>query len=187
MSRALDPNVSNVQVDALALAHNGSIWEAEFRTRRFPRLTGVAASDVPMLQVRLEFALQDAKPVIHGTLHGGMELICQRCMGRMQQSIEETFDLMLVDSEAQFESVPESHEPWLVDSALTDLAELIEEQLLLAMPLIAKHGDERDCVTIAPVAATKQSERRVAPEQKPQDATPSTQRPFANLRDLLRK
>lgn len=186
MSRALDPNVSNVQVDALALAHGGAVWEAEFTTRRFPRLAGVAVSDVPQIRVRLQFGLMAGKPVVHGMLRGTMELICQRCMAPMQQPIDETFDLLLVESEAQFDSVPESHEPWLVDSALTDLAELVEEQLLLSIPIIAKHADESGCETLAapPQASRK---RRVASEKPASDEATHTQRPFANLRDMLPK
>lgn len=187
MSRVLDPNVSNVQVDALALAHGGSAWQGEFRTRRFPRLIGVAASDVPSVQVRLQFALLDGKPIIHGTMQGTMELICQRCMGRMQHEIDERFDLMLVESESQFDAVPESHEPWLTDSALTDVIELVEEQLLLALPLLAKHADESECVAVAAKPKPAKQQQRAPAATEPDSEAPSAQRPFANLRDLLRK
>jgi len=187
MSRALDPNVSNVQVDALALAHNGTVWEAEFRTRRFPRLTGVAASDIPTVQVRFEFGLLDDKPVIHGVMRGEVELICQRCMQRMQQPIDEGFDLMLVNSEAQFDSVPETHEPWLMESALIEVTDLVEEQLLLALPLIAKHEDEAECITVAPDMMLEEASLQEAPNEDSEDEAQKTQRPFANLRDLMRK
>jgi len=198
MPRAPDPNVSaTIQVDALALANSGPmdngaaegrVWEAEFRTRHFPRLSGVAASDVPTVAVRLEFSLLDGKPVVHGQIRGSLELNCQRCLGRMLQRIDESFDLMLTDSEAQLDLVPTSYEGWLTHSGRLDVVELVEEQLLLAIPLIAKHEDTRDCavdcVVAAPEQANQQSSPVVALDKK---AALDTQRPFANLRDILRK
>lgn len=194
MPHPQDPNAATttVEVDALALAHGAppegkKVWEVEFRTRRFPRLNGIAASDVPTVAVRLVFSLLDGKPVVHGVIRGSVELLCQRCLQHMQHGIEESFDLMLVDDEVQLDLAPESYEAWLTNAGRLDVAALVEEQLLLAMPLIAKHEDDSECIAVASAPTNKPLGRRVEREQQPQAAATDTQRPFANLRDLLSK
>jgi uncharacterized metal-binding protein YceD (DUF177 family) len=67
-----------------------------------------------------------------------------------------------------------------------NVLELVEEQLLLALPLIAKHADERDCVQVSEVAIDKAQPAVTVPISDA-DSRIDVQRPFGNLRDLLRK
>lgn len=198
-----DPNalatntlVTSIDIDAVALAHGAAsdgrtegrgVWEAEFHTRRFPRLTGIAMSDVPDIGVRLEFALSDGKPAVQGVLRGTVEMLCQRCLRNMRYQIDESFDLVLVNNEAELDRLPESQDAWLMNSGRLDVTDLVEEQLLLAMPLIAKHSDESECVAAVSTPTTKQFGRRVEAVRQAPTAAPDRQLPFANLRDLLRK
>ncbi|MGC3982260.1 MAG: YceD family protein [Steroidobacteraceae bacterium] len=171
-------------VDATVLAHGGLTWEHEFSDTRFERLTDVAVSNKPAVAVELQFDTLDKRPVIHGELQGKVELICQRCLTSMQYPVHESFDLMLIDSEAELALVPESHEPWIANASRLDAFDLVEEQLLLALPLIAKHEDERECASnIAASSAMDDAVEQHAAEH----ASAEVQRPFGNLRDLLRK
>ncbi len=177
-------------VDATVLAHGGLTWEREFSGVRFERLVDVVVSATPGGSIRLKFGVQDQRPVVHGELRATVELICQRCMGVMQQPVLETFELMLVATEAELALVPESYEPWIVNASRLNVLELIEEQLLLALPLIARHPDEQSCVQVAPQLGLLLSESPV----KSRATAPATsgegdeaQRPFSQLRDLLRK
>ena len=186
-----EPNAQPAQfvVDAMVLAHGGLTWEREFNDRRFERLVDVALSATPSVTSKLKFAMLDRRPVIHGEIRALIELVCQRCMGNMQYPVVESFDLMLVETEAELALVPESHEPWMATVARLDLLELVEEQLLLALPLIAKHLDEAECVIS--VGSAKSSGKRTPPVSEPvvgeAVSNPEVQRPFGNLRDLLGK
>jgi uncharacterized protein len=176
-------------VDAMVMAHSGLTWEREFNDRRFQRLVGVALSATPSVAIKLKFAMLDRRPVIHGEIRALIELVCQRCMGNMQYPVVESIDLMLVETEAELALVPESHEPWMATVARLDMLELVEEQLLLALPLIAKHLDEAECVTA--VGSATSSGKRTAPlalsDGGAAVSNPEVQRPFGNLRDLLGK
>ena len=167
-------------IDAQVLAHSGLVWEYTFNDRRFPRLHDMALSDTPVMVARLQFAILAAKPVIHGQVHGTVEVVCQRCMQPMQQRVDERFDLMVIDSEAELEQVPESLEAWIVNASRLDAAALIEEQVLLALPLIAKHDEGQPCVAVMSAV----NEPRVVAAQT---LAVDSQRPFANLRELLSK
>ena len=63
----------------------------------------------------------------------------------------------------------------IAEAARFDLRWLAEEQALLAMPLVPLHA-EGECDEIA-----------APPPRREQDASPGSQKPFQNLRDLLEK
>jgi uncharacterized protein len=180
---------SPMVLDALVMAHGGLTWEHEFSDTRFERLANVAVSNQPRVKIKLRFAQLDKRPTIHGEMQAEVELICQRCMGDMQYPLQESFDLMLIESEAELAVVPDSHEAWIANALHLNVLELVEEQLLLAMPLIPKHVDERDCLPIAAEAAVGESrpEKQSGTSLSDVDDRSDVRRPFGNLRDLLRK
>lgn len=180
------PTPSTV-LDAEVLAHGGLTWEGEFNGTRFARLQGVALSETPRVRVQLSFALLDQRPVVHGKLLTEFELVCQRCLGAMRYPVSEQFELMLISSNTELERVPELYEPWISNVQRLNVYELVEEQLLLALPLIAKHATEQACVQVAPDVFVDSSAVAVETEVPQSQQSDAVQRPFGNLRDLLRK
>jgi uncharacterized metal-binding protein YceD (DUF177 family) len=81
------------------------------------------------------------------------------------------FRLLIGDDEADEVAESGGFEPVVADPARLDVRWLAEEQTLLNVPLVAKHADEQ-CA--AQLVEQDKSEKPVG------------QRPFANLRDLLR-
>jgi uncharacterized protein len=184
----LDAPATLFVVDATVLAHGGLSWERDFSETHFARLGDVAVSDQPAVSIKLKFAMFEQRPVIHGELQVAVELICQRCMAAMLYPLRETFELMVIESEDELGLVPESYEPWITNAARLDVLALVEEQLLLALPLIAKHADERDCVQVESISAVlQQSGESDAHGTARAVANKEVQRPFGNLRDLLVK
>ena len=153
-------------VDAEVLAHGQLGWEGEFNGTRFTRLQDVALSDTPRVAVKLAFVMLDRRPVVHGTLSTEVE----------------------IGSNSELDQVPEPYEPWLSNVQRMNVFDLIEEQLLLALPLIAKHEDEEECVRIAPgLLSNEPADEAVERQQEAESQSDAVQRPFGNLRDLLRK
>jgi uncharacterized metal-binding protein YceD (DUF177 family) len=75
------------------------------------------------------------------------------------------------------DEVAGGYEPFIGDAESLSLSALIEEQVLLALPLVPRHEEAALCRKSA-------SGKRVAKAQA--EARPDdVQRPFANLRDLL--
>ena len=169
------PAVSNdLIVDADVCARAGSSIERQFSVAELPRLKDAGVLDGSRLDVRLRFSMFDERPAIDGTLGGTMNLSCQRCMQPVAVSIEERFQVILVQQESADE--PGGYEPVVADPARLDVRWLAEEQALLALPLVPLHA----------VGACDE-----ASPQPPEDgagcASPASQKPFQNLRDLLEK
>ena len=74
------------------------------------------------------------------------------------------------------EEVPGGFEPVLGDAERLSVTELVEEQMLLGMPLVPMHEDD-DGSSIAEPVTTVEPDSTVEEKQKP----------FANLRELLDK
>lgn len=176
------PATNNARyLDAAELARTESVWESEYSSTHFPRLQDIAVSDVPQLLARLRFAQWSGHAAVHGQMTGSVELVCQRCMRAMCYPFDESFDLVMIEAGEESLETPDSYEIVCLDPTRLDVQWLLEEQLLLALPLIPKHEDEAECVISADSGAEPNSE----PVEGP--VATDRQRPFQNLRDLLRK
>ena len=84
---------------------------------------------------------------IAGTLQTQVELVCQRCLGLLSWPLDVGVSLGLVHSEAEAERLPDKYEPLLAPEGVLCVADLVEDELLLALPQIPHHTDVRDCET----------------------------------------
>ena len=78
----------------------------------------------------------------------------------------------LVATPAEAERVPDTLETVLAPEYRISIRDLVEEELLLALPLVPRHEDDWLC-------------RRHAPRHSPR--TEKTQRPFGQLSELLKR
>lgn len=77
---------------------------------------------------------------LHLTITTQMHLVCQRCLGlaAILVQVERDFRFVATEALAQ-EQDDEADEDLLVLSRDFDLAELIEDEILLALPLVPRH------------------------------------------------
>ena len=164
-------------LDADACARAASTIERRFPVAELSRVmaagafldeTGGGAS----IDARLKFSALDARPVIDGTLAGAVSMTCQRCMRALPVAIEDEFKVIVVPEERADE--PSGYEPVVADAARLDVRWLIEDQVLLALPLVPMHEPGQCAPADAPVRVDEE------PESK-------RQKPFENLRDMLRQ
>ena len=104
------------------------------------------------------------QPSLHLRINSELPVICQRCLDEMLVKLDLKFDYLLSDSSVN--AVDESDElDWLEINSEMDVRELIEDELLLAMP-------------IAPVHATSCTELSMQSGEKPN--------PFAVLKGKIK-
>ena len=86
--------------------------------------------------------------------------------------------------------MPEDVEPVWVESRKVDLREVVEEELLLALPLVPMHAaDDDECGAAAEAAGTAgtPAEAMRADDTGDGDVEQVTQKPFAELAELLKR
>jgi len=121
---------------------------------------------------RAHFTREQGWAVAQIAMTGVATLECQRCMQRMQFALDSQVRVALVGSEADTERVPEDLEPVLAPGGRISIGELIAEELLLSLPIVALHEEEQSCAA-APADTTA--------------GAPETHRPFAQLDELLKR
>ncbi len=167
------------------LAASGQIIEFQCKIRELPRLAAIVEADLGILDNdavpprwadavasgRLEFGYADAQgglqphgrwPALRGSVTATIDAVCQRCLEPMRLPLAAELRLLFASAPAD----NEEYELWELDEDTLLPLDLVEEALLMALPLAARHEDDADCRE--PAAA----------DEEPGEMT----RPFANLK-----
>ncbi len=83
-----------------------------------------------------------ALPAVEGRTAVVLPLACDRCLGLLQQAVTAEFEYVFAETEAEAESL-DGYDAWVADERGIRPLDLIEEELLLALPLARTHG--ADC------------------------------------------
>lgn len=158
-------------LDALGLARSAARIEREFEIAGFARLSDRLAEPSGRAKARAGFGLEGSWPVVQLAVEADVALVCQRCLRPMGRKIES--ESRLVFAEEGVPELPEGYEPVGGDPRKLDLAALVEDELLLALPIIPQHGEGEAC----------DLPRGGADEEA---AAGEMRRPFAGLKDLLK-
>ena len=161
-------------LDALGLARSAARVERNFEVAAFARLRDRLAEPTGTVTVRAEFGMHAHWPVARLDVEADVVLTCQRCLGPMRRSLAS--ESQLVFAEAGADELPDGFEAVDGDPRKLDLASLVEDELLLAVPIIPQHDAGEACL-LPDAAAGKDEEDAAAPEMR---------RPFADLKDLLK-
>ena len=122
------------------LARNGAQFKGELAIRDCPRLREIVLDDAGFIEVMLDIGQEEYGPkYIRGKLQAELKLCCQRCGKLLCYDIKAEPNLIPVSTDAEAAHVKDGYEPWLVSDQSFPLVELVEEELLLGLPLIAKH------------------------------------------------
>jgi len=97
-------------------------------------------SDERKVTVSFEFVRNEFDiPMLEGHLQTSLELECQRCLKPLQTPMELDFRLLI---DASDEIVRQSSLDTLYsDDGYIDITEVVEDELILAVPLVAMHED----------------------------------------------
>ena len=132
-------------VDARKIFAQQALIKGTIPVSRLPRFCELVTAPQGDVKVTIKFDLDESnRRIIEGVLDTQAQVICQRCLEPMQIALHDEFRLAVVDSESQSESLPKSLDPWICEDIKLVLAEVIEEQLILCMPIVSYH--ENKCI-----------------------------------------
>ena len=143
----------------------------------FKRLREVTLSDVGEASVQLAFH-RDARgvPNLRGVITAVVEQTCQRCMNSVAVSLEANVNVFLLSDEAYADKLSEDDNYVVFDDDRLDLPGLIEDELIMSLPLVARHEDcqPQAALTVLPEAddepmPKKENPFRVLAGLKPSD------------------
>ena len=127
-------------VDPWRAVDTGAAYAGSLPLSRFPRLRDSLWSSGGEAAFRLRFSRDsEHRGVVHGEVRARLQLVCQRCMEPLNRDVDASFELALVRGLDEARGLPERYDPLMVSAEPIRPAELIEDELLLALPQIPMH------------------------------------------------
>lgn len=108
------------------------------------RLAAAVVKVHDSIEVKLHFYLNDdGKAVVVGEASVDVSMVCQRCLEGVAQNLRADIHLALVLNDEQSRGLPKLFDPWLIESddGSANLHAMVEDELLLALPMVALHRE----------------------------------------------
>jgi uncharacterized protein len=141
---------------------------------RLARLGQAIRGGDPSVEVDLRFLRDEEKrALVTGRITADLQLQCQRCLEPLRFPVELDLRLAVVETDAEARLLPDDVDPLLVEGGSLSLADLVEDELILALPQVPMHG-----LDVCPAADMAAGETASAEERES---------PFVALTELKRR
>ncbi|WP_067521007.1 YceD family protein [Endozoicomonas ascidiicola] len=129
--------------DPRKLARQELQFEGTLALNKFEQLVASLADDQGEVKISLHFYMsEDHRVVLQGHVEANLKLICQRCLDIAELPVRVDLNLMGVLTDEQAKMLPEEFEPLMLQEEPMELIPLLEEELLLSLPIVAYHPPE---------------------------------------------
>ena len=137
-------------IDPYRYAEQALRLSGEAKLTDMHRLESMIGSQEDKASVELHFGVDEQGiSFLKGHLQTRLYLQCQRCLNPYHYEIIVDFVLGMVHTDDEAKQLPECYEPVLVKESHVALRELVEDEIILNLPLIPKH-DSKDCKVAIP-------------------------------------
>lgn len=138
-------------IDPQRYAEQGLSLTGILKIADMARLSANLANNEAIVAVKLQFGVDEQKiTYLNGHIDTKLALRCQRCMEPLVYEIMSDFSLGVVTTLDEANSLPELYEPAMATEGNLALRELIEDEIILNLPIIPKHEPE-DCKVKLPL------------------------------------
>jgi uncharacterized protein len=142
-----------------------------------PRLSAVLADSGGRAAARFLFTRAAGLPArLTGHVEAVLRVQCQRCLEPMDLPVSHAIDARLVSEGTEAEAIPDHEDAVWVEARGLSLHTLVEDELLLSLPVVALHGRGSTC---AEAALREFAQADVIRAQREDDSNP-----FAILQTL---
>jgi hypothetical protein len=170
------------------LAERGQVFEFKGEIKDFRRLIEIIQADLDAVSgrlqprewrtapvdIRLGFNWADARqeiPVLEGEISTDIAAVCQRCLEPFDLPLKTTLKMLLLKAD-DAKSQQGEFEIWEVEGDTIRPLDIIEEALIMALPLSVVHQSRDECGPLADNVTDEKIE---------------TVRPFSDLRAQMNK
>ena len=130
------------QLDLRGLAARGVHIESTVSAKDLPRLADSGIAIVESGLAAFDFWRdEEARYVVAVSVEATVVMQCQRCLSDMEVSLKCTSLMACVWTDEEAVALPAIYEPLLVKNA-ADLSDIVEEEILLAIPVSPIHETE---------------------------------------------
>jgi uncharacterized protein len=142
------------KLDVFELARNSQVLSGSVGMQELPRMLTEIPEDAPERDQRFAWRAEgsmqsefgaggvlEGQPFLRLMVQGGAWLTCQRCLAPCLQPFDIDVLLRIAANDEEADALPldDDGPEVIVGSRQFDLFELVEEELLLALPLVPRH------------------------------------------------
>lgn len=156
------------RLDARRLADDNEELKGSVDGQKLQRIVEAVESIQTAVGYHMVFG-RDAEGVrnVTGKCSVRVDMTCQRCLESVALDVEGNFCVGLVYSDEEARHLPKRFEPALMDqNGNIDPLEILEDELLLALPMFANHADG-ECTLKQPDAVTEEIESDSSGKENP--------------------
>lgn len=157
-------------LDAEQLADRRSDIDFSIPLPALPRIAPLLARAEGGARGKASFAREQSLAVVDLMVEAQLTLTCQRCMRPMPWPVASRARIALVGDVDAADAVAPEFETVIAPGGRITVGELVEEELLLALPVVALHARPDSCGVLL--------------DDEPEE---ETQKPFAGLAELLKR
>lgn len=172
------------------LAESSQVVEISSKIGDFEQLAEIAGANLAALDAdripqnwrdrdirgELRFGFVDAQgrvPALEGHLAASLDAVCQRCLEPFVLPLQTELRLIFGGEQAGQQD-GEVYEVWELDDQRLDLAELVQEALIMTIPFVTMHEEDASCSATAVASETSEEQEKMT-------------LPFANLKKQMQQ
>lgn len=166
-----------IQIDPIQLADQSRTLKGDFALFEMERLKEmICNSEEGVASIELKFGRDQQRILyIKGVIQTTLSLLCQRCNKPMQKTLVIDVNLAIVNTNEEADKLPETYEPIILTEETISLVSMVEEEILLSIPIVPKHSAAECGVKSAELI------------EKVVDKKKDKSNPFTVLKKLLRE
>lgn len=161
-------------IEPLHLADKRGELKGQIPISSLQRIADMLFDDAGLVTVELFFGREGRLAKVEGRISAVLQLKCQSCLQAVEWSVDSVVKLGIVGSIDQANRLPDDYEPLLVEQDTIPLRNVIEDELLLSLPVYPKH--QHSCFV-----SHSDSNKTNAPSRDSQSAR---ENPFSILANL---
>ncbi|MBR9911557.1 MAG: nucleic acid-binding protein [Gammaproteobacteria bacterium] len=145
MSRSATNPILPRLIDPRKFAQQGLNLSGEVKLSELQRVSALVLDDSSGVRVVLEFIVDEERHrIISGSADCVLKVTCQRCLEPVDVPVSATLKLAIVWDEDGARQLPKTLDPLILGEGQADLYTIIEDELLLSLPMASYHPE--DCI-----------------------------------------
>jgi uncharacterized protein len=125
-------------IDGLQFARGAQAIRGVLGMEHLPRLAELQGATEGLAFGLRGGMKDDGKPCLCISVSGELRLVCQRCLGALVFPLSVDVELVLTDDPHEIEEAQDEIDRVLASRAM-DVARLVEDEVLLALPMVPRH------------------------------------------------
>jgi uncharacterized protein len=155
------------QVDPFRFAENATKLQGILPLNAMERLTPSLFTQDGEVKVSLTFGIDEqGARFLRCHIECRLTLQCQRCMQPFIHEIIEKLNYGIIDSEDKMSSLSTDYEPLLIRDGMINISDVIEEELIVNLPIVPMHN-QQDCPVKLPLVVVDETEEVTIEKENP--------------------